>query len=228
MWVFATRNRLENCKRFIETWHHTEASSSVYVRMDEDDPALKELLNLSWPLTFEIVVGPRARIGTAMQEMFIKYSNEPWYGIMADDVIPRTLHWDQKLIQAAGTHMISCANEVHEKIIRICLPCVGGDLVRLVGFFSIPGVEHFGTDTFWESIHHCCDLNNRQHDVILEHAHFSFGQSELDQTYRDSQSIRQQDKRAYKAWMNENFDHVLDKLNQAYGWTKVRERTGWV
>jgi hypothetical protein len=228
MWTFATRNRLANCRRFIDHWHNTQAISLVYVRLDDCDPALAELKQLPWPKEFTINVGPRARIGQAMQEMFVKYPNEPWYGILADDVIPGTLHWDQRMIKAAGTHSISCANEVHEKHVRICHPCVGGNLVRLVGCFAIPTVRHFGTDTLWESIHHYCDLNNKLSDVILEHAHFNFGQSQLDQTYEESQAIRQQDKRAYKDWMNENFENILKKVNDAYGWTKVRERTGWV
>lgn len=228
MWTFATRNRVKNCERFIDAWNRTGANSSVYVRLDDDDPSLQQLKQLPWPAQFSIHVGPRARLGQAMQEMFQRYPNEPWYGILADDVIPQTPLWDQCLIQAAGTHSISSANEVHEKKIRICHPCVGGDLVRLVGCFAIPTVKHFGTDTLWESIHHCCDLNNRLQDVVLEHAHFNFGQSELDQTYQESQAIRREDKMAYKAWMNENFDAILHKLNQAYGWRKVRERSGWV
>jgi hypothetical protein len=228
MWTFATRNRVRNCERFIESWQHTQADSAVYVRLDDDDPALEDLLKLSWPKQFLIITGPRARLGQAMQEMFARFPNEPWYGILADDVIPQTPHWDKKLIESAGTHSISCANEVHEKAIRICHPCVGGDLVRLVGCFAIPTVKHFGTDTLWECIHHCCDLNNKQHDVILEHAHFNFGQSQLDDTYKESQAVRREDKIAYKAWMNENFEHVLDKLKQTYGWNKVRERSGWV
>lgn len=228
MWVFATRSRINNCKRFIDAWNQTNASTKVYVRLDQDDPDLDSIKNLPWPSTFEIHVGPRARIGPAMQEMFEFYPNEPWYGVLADDVIPQTMHWDQLLIEAAGTNSISCANEVHEKRVRICHPCVGGDLVRLVGCFAIPTVKHFGTDTLWESIHHCCGLNNRLDHVILEHAHFNFGQSELDQTYVESQALRQQDKRAYKAWMNENFDNILQKVNQVYGWRKVRERSGWV
>lgn len=228
MWVFATRNRVNNCERFIDQWHKTQASSRVYVRLDDDDPTLQDLLALPWPQEFLVVVGPRARIGQAMQEMFERFPTEPWYGILADDVVPQTVHWDQQLIQAAGTHKVSCANEIHEKKVRICHPCVGGDLVRLVGCFAIPTVKHFGTDTLWECIHHCCDLNNKLEHVILEHAHFNFGQSEFDQTYADSQALRQQDKRAYKAWMNENFDHILDKLHQVYGWQKVRERSGWV
>lgn len=226
--MFATRNRVSNCQRFINAWHATQAASLVYVRLDKDDPALKTLTGLAWPKEFKINIGPRARIGEAMQEMFARYPSEPWYGILADDVIPQTQHWDQRLIQAAGSHSISCANEVHEKAIRICHPCVGGDLVRLVGCFAIPTVKHFGSDTLWESIHHCCDLNNKLPDVILEHAHFNFGQSQLDQTYEESQALRRSDKIAYKAWMNENFDRILQKLNRAYGWTKVRERSGWV
>lgn len=228
MWVLATRNRVKNCERFIQAWHDTQASSSVYVRLDLDDPVLDQLKKLPWPAEFKLHVGSRARLGPAMQEMFTKFPHEPWYGILADDVIPRTQHWDQRLIEAAGNNKVSCANEVHEKSIRICHPCVGGDLVRLVGCFAIPTVQHFGTDTLWECVHHCCDLNNRLHDVILEHAHFNFGQSELDQTYLESQAVRRSDKTAYKAWMNKNFDAILHKLNQAYGWTKVRERSGWV
>lgn len=228
MWIFATRNRPANCQRFIDAWHATEADSAVYVRLDQDDPSIEQLKQLPWPKQFSVTIGPRARMGEAMQEMFVKFPNEPWYGILADDVIPRTQHWDQQLIEAAGNHSVSCANEVHEKRIRICHPCVGGDLVRLVGCFAIPTVKHFGTDTLWECIHHCCDLNNRLQDVILEHAHFNFGQSELDQTYVESQAVRRQDKIAYKAWMNENFEAILDRCHQAYGWRKVRERSGWV
>lgn len=228
MWILATRNRIKNCVRFIQAWNETGADSKVYVRLDEDDPSLEQAKNLPWPAQFSINIGPRARLGQAMQEMFMLYPTEPWYGILADDVIPRTAHWDKLLIEAALPNKVSCANEVHEKKIRICHPCVGGDLVRLVGCFSIPTVQHFGTDTLWECIHHCCDLNNRLDHVILEHAHFNFGQSELDQTYLDSQAIRQQDKRAYKAWMNENFEAILQRCEQAYGWRKVRERSGWV
>jgi hypothetical protein len=228
MWAFATRNRIKNCERFIQAWLATKASTAVYVRLDLDDPSLEQLQRLSWPDTFEIHVGQRVRVGEAMQEMFGKYPDEPWYGILADDVIPQTPHWDQRLVQAAGSNRISCANEVHEKAIRICHPCVGGDLVRLVGCFAIPTVKHFGSDTLWESIHHCCGLNNKLHDVVLEHAHFNFGQSELDQTYEESQALRRQDKLAYKAWMNENFESIIEKLNQSYGWNKVRERSGWV
>lgn len=115
MWILATRNRIKNCHRFIEAWNKTGANSEVYVRLDEDDPSLDQAKSLPWPANFNVNIGPRARMGQAMQEMFTQHPNEPWYGILADDIIPRTNNWDKLLIEAAGTHSISCANEVHEK-----------------------------------------------------------------------------------------------------------------
>lgn len=230
MWVFATRSRFSNCARFIESWIRTGASSPVYVRMDEDDPDLEAVLKLPWPSNFELVVGPQARVGQAMNEMFNKYPNEPWYGILADDQVPKTQHWDQRLIEAAVPDQISYANDVYEKRIRICHPCVGGDLVRTVGFFSVPTVRHFGTDTFWEQLHHCCDKRGRLNDVVVEHAHFNFEQSPLDATYQRSQSIRREDKIAFKKYMNENFEAIMRRIeNNHPTWKQVKVRSGgWV
>ena len=218
MWIFPTRSRLANCQRFIKAWHNTNASTPVYVRLDNDDPELTDLLKLDWPKEFEKVVGNRTRIGGAMQEMFKKYPNEEWYGMLADDLIPRTSHWDTNLIDKALSHFISYADDLHEKKIRICHPCVHGDLVRLVGFFGLPTVEHFGTDTVLEEIHHKFKLDGLVESVVLEHAHFNFGQSELDQTYKESQSMKELDKQAFRKWMAEEFDLIIEKINKHYGW----------
>jgi hypothetical protein len=230
MWVFATRSRFSNCVRFLESWIKTSASSPVYVRMDEDDPELDRLLKLPWPPEFELVVGPQARIGQAMNEMFNKYPNEPWYGIMADDQVPKTDCWDQRLIEAAIPDQISYADDVYEKRTRICHPCIGGDLVRTVGFFSVPTVRHFGTDTFWEQLHHSCGKNGRLPDVIVEHAHVNFNQAPNDATYIRSQTIRQEDKFAFKAYMNEHFETIMSRIEAHHPtWKQVKKRTGgWV
>jgi hypothetical protein len=218
MWVLPTRSRVSNCQRFIKTWHDTKADSFVYVRLDDDDPDLDKLLALPWPDQFEITVGSRARIRVAMEEMFQKYPNESFYGFLADDVIPKTQHWDRRLIEVAAPSDISYANEVWEKQIRICFPCVGGDLVRFVGFFGLPVVDHWGVDTLWERLHHHFKRKNRQEDVILEHAHFNFNQSEIDQTYQDSQALKSKDRAAYDKWMSENFEQLTVKIQERFGW----------
>jgi len=218
MWIFATRNRVNNCKRFITLWHETKASSPVYLRLDDDDPALEEMKSLPWPKEFIMHIGPRVRLAGSMEEMFRNYPNEPFYGLLADDLIPQTMHWDQKLIDAAGLDDMSYADEVYEREIRICHPCVGGNLVRHVGFFAMPGLKHFGTDTFWEDLYHHFERDNRQHDVILAHAHFNFNQSTRDQTYDESQSIKKEDKHTFKAWKAQNWDNVVASVKERFNW----------
>jgi hypothetical protein len=125
---------------------------------------------------------------------------------------------------------ISYADDVYEKRTRICHPCIGGDLVRTVGFFSVPTVRHFGTDTFWEQLHHSCGKNGRLHDVVVEHAHVNFNQAPNDATYIRSQTIRQQDKFAFKAYMNEHFETIMSRIEAHHPtWKQVKKRTGgWV
>jgi hypothetical protein len=219
MWIFATRNRLANCQRFIQQWHATQASSLVYVRLDECDPALSELKQLPWPKEFLVVVGPRIRLRGAMEEMYHRFPNESWYGLMADDFVPQTMHWDQQLIERAVPNDIAYGNDIHEKANRMCHFCIGGDLVRFVGFFGLPGVDHFGTDYIWERIHHACNRRNKLMDVIIEHAHYNFGQSEFDQTYKESQALKAQDKAAYRAWMANNLDSLLLRIRERFGWS---------
>ena len=218
MWVLATRSRIANCKRFIDAWNETKASSQVYVRLDSCDPDLTGMLQLPWPSSFSINVGVRARLGEAMQEMFSKFPTEQWYGMLADDLIPRTEYWDQKLIMAAGNSEISYADDLHEKEMRICHPCVGGELVRFVGFFGLPVVKHFGTDTFWEELYHGAGRQNKQRDVILEHAHFAFNQAPIDTTYSESQLLKRDDKRNYKKWKEENLEKTIHRVKERFNW----------
>lgn len=218
MWLLATRSRFSNCKRFLEAWHATKANSPVYLRMDEDDPQLEEVLALPWPKQFIIKVGPRARLGECATEMFKTYPSEPWYGMLGDDVIPGTDYWDRRLIERAGTHDISAGNDVHEKKIRIIHPCVGGDLVRLVGWFALPGLKHLAIDTVWEEIHHHFGRNNQMEDVILEHAHFFFDQASVDKTYQEGQSWKAEDRRIFREWKEKEMPQLLAKIQDVYGW----------
>jgi len=218
MWIFATRNRVENCKRFINLWIKTKANSPVYLRLDECDPTLEEMKSLPWPKEFLMNIGPRVRLAGSMNEMFVKFPNESFYGLLADDLIPETDFWDKRLIDAAGSSNISCANEVYEKRKRICHPCIGGELVRHIGFFAIPGLLHFYTDTLWEDLHWEFDKYNRQDNVILAHAHFRFEQAKQDQTYIESQSIIDLDRAVYTEWKEKNWSTITSSIKEKFGW----------
>jgi hypothetical protein len=70
MWALATRSRPDNCKRLIQAWNDTQASTPVYVRLDLDDPKLETLKNLPWPATFQIHTGSRIGLARSINEVF--------------------------------------------------------------------------------------------------------------------------------------------------------------
>lgn len=216
MWALATRSRPDNCKRFIEAWNNTQASTPVFVRLDECDPFIDELKSLPWPSTFEVVVGKREGLRAAIQEMYIKYPTEPWYGFLADDLIPRTLKWDLALVEVAGSKNISYPNDLGKAKKRDLPthPCVGGDLIRAMGWFGFPATYHFYLDTIFRYIGQNLKNIYRLEDTIVEHMHFGRGKSELDTIYQQSQEKMRRDSEAYNSWIEKNGESFISMLKQ--------------
>lgn len=221
MWILPTRSRIDNCKRFINAWIETSASTPVYVRLDDCDPFLQGLLELPWPNNFIIGVGKREGVAKACNEFYIKYPTEPWYGFLADDFLPQTKQWDIALVERAGNDCISYPNDLGKKGKRNLptLPCVGGDLVREIGWFGFPATHHFYVDTIWQYVGERLNNIYRLDDIIVEHLHYGRNKSELDIIYEQSREKMKTDTYAYNDWINANGENLilqLDKFKKTY------------
>jgi len=212
MWIFATRSRPSNCQRFIEAWHNTKASTPVYVRIDDDDPFLQEILKLNWPNNFKIVIGPREGLRAAMQELYLKNPNEQWYGLLADDLVPRTDYWDQLLIEKAGKKSISYPNDLGRKVKLPTHPVVAGDLVRALGWFGFPVVNHLYVDTVFKYLGDNLRNLYRLDDVIVEHVHPAWKKTTYDQIYYENLERAVKDKEMFEKWTSEEGPKVLKNL----------------
>lgn len=212
MWVLPTRSRTENCQRFIEAWHTTNASTPVHVRLDLDDPSLEILKSLPWPKEFTVFVGPRGGLRQAINEIFELYPNEAWYGLLADDLLPQTNKWDQLLIEAAGSNQIAYPNDGGKLLDLPTHPCVGGNLVRSIGWFGFPPCYHFFVDTVWQFLGKQLNNIHRLDNVIVEHLHYSLGKSAMDQTYQESSEKYKNDKRAYRDWCESDGKLLIARL----------------
>jgi len=214
MWALATRSRPDNCKRFIQAWHDTQATSPVYVRLDADDPELATLTQLDWPKEFSVHVGPRIGLSRSINEMYQQHPDEAWYGFLADDLVPQTPLWDQLLIEKAGSTDISYPNDGAKETAQPTHPCVGGDLVRAIGWFGIPACHHFFTDTVWRYLGEHLGNIYRLDDVVVEHLHYSMDKSARDQTYIESSDRWKADKRGYRDWIAQEGELLVAKLKR--------------
>jgi hypothetical protein len=214
MWSLPTRGRPSSLQRFINEYKNTGASSKVYVRLDDDDLFLDEYKKIELPSTFILKIDKRIGLKASMEEMFHAYPNEAWYGLAADDLIPKTPKWDSLLIQSAGLRGISYPNDLGENITLPTHPVVGGDLVRAVGWFGHPATYHFYLDNAWQFIGENLNCIARLDNVIVEHNHYTFNKSELDQTYLDRKPDGKKDKRLYFNWMEQHGQSLLTRLKE--------------
>lgn len=215
MWSLPTRGRPKSLKRFINAYEETNASSKVYVRLDNDDPLLNEYLKIKLPKKFRLEVGARIGLKASMEEMFHAFPNEDWYGLGADDLLPQTTKWDQLLIEKANLREISYPNDLGRKTRLPTHPVIGGDLARAVGWFGHPATHHFFLDDAWRYIGENLRCIYRLDEVIVEHLHYSGvcnHKSELDQTYSESKSKFENDKQLYRNWQHENGKNLIIKL----------------
>jgi len=213
MWILASRGRPQNFQRFIDHWFLTKSSTPIYVRLDECDSTIEEYKKINVPKEFNVIIGPRARLGAAMAELYQNFPNEPWYGLLADDLIPRSNGWDVAMVAAADSKYISQANDLSPKPKNCCHPCIGGDLVRAAGFFGFPHTIHYCLEVVWK------DLTKKERrflkylpDVVVENVHFDFAKAEFDKTYAEADAVKDSDHKIWDKWKETEFEPFYNKV----------------
>ena len=206
MWILPTRQRPHNLERFIKAYKRTKATARIFVRLDDDDPVLEQYeALLIGRRRFLLRTGPRTRMPGALNEAFREFPFECCYGIMGDDVVPRTEHWDWDLFKAAGLWKIAYGRDGLNDEAHATHPLMGGHLARAWGRLAIPGLTHLYNDTVWMELGRRLNCLIYCPHVYTEHMHFSCGKAQFDEIYRrvaDGQNYAVNDGRVFEIWKN--------------------------
>ena len=196
MWVLPSRGRPQNIARLIKAYNETGASTPVWLRMDDDDihhPG-------PYPDTWTVEIGPRLPLSNIYNEAYQKAPDSPWWGFIADDVVPVTPGWDRTLIEIAGRDGMAIPLGGHGGVPHFVL---GGNLAQFMGWLALPGLDRLYIDTVWGDIAKKHNVLRYVPDVILEHHHFSNGKALFDKTYRKERKA--QDKLIYEKWRKNDY-----------------------
>lgn len=151
------------------------------------------------PEGWRVVIGPRGPLSDIYNNAFERHRDAPYFGFIADDVVPITNGWDIKLIETAGSDgmAVPAGGETTGGCPHFVL---GGDLVRSIGWLSLPGLDRLFIDTCWEKIAESRGVLRRLDDVILKHHHFSNHLALFDATYKKSNETKKNDRMLYEQW----------------------------
>jgi hypothetical protein len=206
MIILPTRGRPENIKRFIRQYHETQASEPLTLVIDHNDRSYDAL---ELPPQFSVkTMGPHGGITECVNAVFADRPNEAYYGIMADDVVPQSLHWDRLLADACRPAAIAWGDDDQQDIGLPTHPFLGGDLVRALGWVVYPKVKHWYADNVVLDLADGLGIGKPMMEVKTPHYHVLNAKADLDDTYL-SQPSREKDRLAYEAFKEKELPALI-------------------
>lgn len=189
MWLLPSRSRPENLKRFFAACKATGTSTPGMALVDHVDYAMHEAaydaLKAEMPLGWQIRVTKLPTQGAKIREIWDQVKDSAWLGLIGDDNIPETPHWDRLLVERlTGWNLISCNDQwLAPRRVANCW-VMSGPLVRAVGYIFPPGMEHLFVDDVWERIGREGGCWTCRMDVVVRHAHVMKGAAPADATHK--------------------------------------------
>jgi len=216
MWLLPSYRRPNLCHEAVLAHVRAGTSTDVVLFVDPPHDGYDFELPPNWRLYLS---STHVGMAEAMRWAFRTYPNEAYYGWLSDDLHPRTVGWDMKLIEAAGQFFMVCCNDLQlatEPSIRDgVLPgamCWGGNLVRAVGWWALPGVNQAGIDDAWIHLaHRLFDVKRYVPDVIVEHMSYKNDKRPKDATddwVRDGDRYIERDFETFNAWKSSLEPHL--------------------
>lgn len=170
-------------------------------------------------------------IAPGMDYVLERHPHASQFGWLADDTYPKTEGWDVELEAAAGDWNLSYARDLwlSEKAkTRRTLErgtnlssglCWGGELVRAVGWWALPGVRQAGIDTAWTAL--CAPLRLCRYvpGVIVEHRNWRTGKRPRDKgdewSRRDAPDYIEHDLEVREQWGRDELKPTRRRLKVA-------------
>ena len=194
-----TRNRPNNCDRFIKSIYETTqypGTLELLFYVDNDDPAknIYKEIEERWTNDFwrvEFVIGEPISVSKSWNIIAEKSLGDIM--IMGnDDLVYKTIRWDTKLlsrlIELNDPYVLTWFEDGINGNRHCAFPVISREWYETLGYFS-PGIFNFGyNDTWVYDIAKRVGKLNFMGDILVEHLHFSAGKSNMDDTYARNRS----------------------------------------
>ncbi|MEI8350067.1 MAG: hypothetical protein WCI77_07925 [Candidatus Omnitrophota bacterium] len=223
--ICPSRIRPVRLKEMLQSFDATKSEGTdIVVYVADDDPTIEEYKSLLQGRN--LVIGRRRHLVEVLN--YISCELYPWlayYGEINDDHIYRTPGWDKVLINAlearGGGWGIACGTDhINDNWYKFRHPsaCViSGKMVRTLGFFVLPLLQHMWTDVFLRDISEGIGRLYFCPEVVTEHMHISTGKARNDANYKWVYSPEQMKfgQENYEKWKREHYIQTIDKLKKA-------------
>lgn len=197
-----TRGRPHNLKRLAEALAETcTVEYRLFARLDNDDEsAYPELQNTTY------VTGERIFYANSVNELAEIALKDGFthLAILGDDVLPETVGWDKKMIEALVDLGVAYGSDGLEHLHGEDLPThvvVPIEMYKRLGWIGLPTLRHLFCDNVWRELGRMTKFIYLP-DVKLSHLHRWNKAAPDDKTYQEANDKvkRDFDRAAFEAW----------------------------
>lgn len=172
----------------------------VVLIVNEDDPTRAQYeINSPWPIEY---IPAGSRCVDAWNYVYKNYHFLPWFGLLADDHVPQTRGWHDRLVEEAGTRYLAFPNGQKEFPLMRNVSVLGGDFARAMNHLLPTKYLHNYADCEMCLIASDNGLSRPISDVFVTHEHWKFvpglGQ---DATARRTMEYHDEDARRFYSWL---------------------------
>lgn len=214
-WILPTISRPQNLQRLIKSYNAMEEDAPVVAFIWRYDPKFSEVMDQIWPKSWIVLVeSERFTAADAMRRAVQYAPRAAFYGFLADDVVFKTA-WSRQLAESAVPCFISYPDDGFQHEALCTHFVVGGDLVRGLGWWALPGLHHTYLDSALMTLgHNVPGLLKYRSDVVWEHLHPELKKAKSDEIYEYARSKHGEDDATYKDWCDKGVTRDIKKARE--------------
>lgn len=213
-WILTSLGRPDRIRAVVDSydWQSTKVLLTLY----EGDKRLPEYLEQKWPETWKIELVPMLGNGATYNEILRRYPNEQCYGFLADDAILDVQGMLRMLEAGAEDWNVAYANDKHHGEKIPTMPCMGGELVRAIGYLSPPVLVHWAIDCAWYEIGRRLGTLMYFEHLTYTHLNPIWGTAPDDATYQQARMNSADYQALFRGWMmGGELDRAIARVKQA-------------
>jgi len=214
MWILTSLGRPDRIRRVVESYDWE--GERVILALYDGDARLPEYLSQQWPEDWTIETVSMLGNGPTYNEILRRYPNERSYGFLADDAVLDEQGMLRVLREAASDWCVAYPNDKHWGPTLPTMPCMGGKLVRAVGYLAPDCLMHMAIDNAWGEIGRRLGVLRYFNHLTYTHLNPIWGTAEDDRTYRLARSNSVDYERLYRGWLiGGELDRAIDRVKAA-------------
>lgn len=183
--IVPSRGRPQNIERLVQDWIDTVTADAIlHVLVDADDPELDGYLKIEGAPFLDLQVQPERGLNRILNNAaVIEASYTEIVGFMGDDHAPRTIGWDQRILEVlSGNTGVAYGDDLLMGETIPTAAFITSNLVRCLGWYSPPALTHLCLDVFWKLLGEATTLHYLP-EIVIEHMHPANGKAEFDERY---------------------------------------------